>query len=358
MAEQNSGQEKTEQPTPRRRQEARKKGQVARSNELVQAVGLITAALLLPGATRGISESLLGSFQRAEYANADKATFATLMAEGGRFAVPMISAAIPLLIGLMVAGVVANIAQVGVHASTESIKPEWKKVNPLEGAKRLFSRKAAFEGFKAVAKMTLFGIICWISIQSAWPEIVSMARLSPMQTSALFGDLMGSLMLKLGAVWIVLAALDYGFQRAQHEKQLRMTKQELKQEMKEQEGSPEVKQALMRKRRSLSQGAMGKRIAQADVVVTNPTHFSVAIRYDRSEMHAPMVVAKGQDYLALKIRELAAENEVPIVPNKPLARALYRQCEAGDFVPRELFEPVAEVLAYVYRTLKRVRQTA
>jgi flagellar biosynthetic protein FlhB len=137
-----------------------------------------------------------------------------------------------------------------------------------------------------------------------------------------------------------------------------MTKQELKQEMKEQEGSPEIKSAQFQKRRQLLKGGMAKQLREADVLVTNPTHFAVAIKYERSKMHAPMVLAKGQDHLALKMREIAAGLDLPIVENKPLARALYAQCEAGDYVPRDMFGPVAEVLAYVYKTIKSRRKSA
>jgi flagellar biosynthesis protein FlhB len=186
--------------------------------------------------------------------------------------------------------------------------------------------------------------------------LVGLGRLGAPQAAAVIGGLAHTVLLRVGIVWLVIAAVDYFFQRKEVDKQLMMTKDELKREMKEQEGSPEVKAAQYRRRRQLAKGSLASKLKSADVVVTNPTHFAVAIAYERSKMHAPMVVAKGQDYLALRIREFAKDLEVPVVENPPLARQLYRTCEVGDPVPRDLFGPVAEVLAYVYQTLRRVKR--
>jgi len=169
------------------------------------------------------------------------------------------------------------------------------------------------------------------------------------------GTLLRSIVIKVAISWLVLAAIDYFFQRKQVDKQLKMTKEEIKQEMKQAETSPELKAAQHRRRRQLSKGRMMQSVKKADVIITNPTHYAIALSYDSDKHTAPVVVGKGVDILAAKIREVAAENRVPIVPNPPLARALYKQCEIGDPVPKDLFQPVAEVLAYVYKTLKRIK---
>jgi flagellar biosynthesis protein FlhB len=204
----------------------------------------------------------------------------------------------------------------------------------------------------------LFMYVGWTAIQGSWPIIVNLSGTTAVQTLVAVGGIMKSIALRIAFLWLVLGALDYFFQRKQVDKQLRMSKEELKQEMKESETSPELRMAQMARRRRLSKGRMMDAVKTADVIVTNPTHFAVAIKYEPNKSHAPIVVAKGADFLAAKIREVAGDNRIPIVPNPPLARALYKQCEIGDYVPRELFQAVAEVLAFVYRTLKKVKVNA
>jgi flagellar biosynthesis protein FlhB len=252
-------------------------------------------------------------------------------------------------------GLCLNFAQVGFVMSGEAMQPSLAKLNPFTGLKRLFSARAGFEGGKAVFKTLVFGLVAWTSIASSWPELVALGWTTPMGAISGAGSLIHSIVLKISGLWLALALGDYFFQRKQTDKQLRMTKDEVKREMKETETSPELKAAQAQRRRQLSRSRLSEAVRQADVIITNPTHFAVAIQYDPQKQHAPQVVAKGQDHLAAKIREIAGESKVPLVPNPPLARALYRQCEVGDFIPRDLFQPVAEVLAYVYKTIKKVR---
>ncbi|MDI9639343.1 EscU/YscU/HrcU family type III secretion system export apparatus switch protein [Geitlerinema splendidum] len=225
----------------------------------------------------------------------------------------------------------------------------------MNGFKRVFSRRGLVEGLKAMAKMAIFGWIAYSIIAKEWASLVGIAWLSPAGAAAVIGGLLHAIFVRIALVWLVIAALDYFFQRKEVDKQIKMTKDELKREMKEQEGSPEIKSAMYQKRRKLLKGGMATKVKEADVIITNPTHFAVAVKYHRNSMHAPQVIAKGQDYLALKIREIAEQVGTPIVENKPLARALYAQCEPGDPIPRDLFMPVAEVLAYVYKSTKRSR---
>lgn len=268
---------------------------------------------------------------------------------------PVVLAVAPLFATVMAVGLASNFGQVGFVLSGEAMSPNLEKINPMAGLKRMFSRRATVEGLKATAKMLLFGYIAYAVIAQNWNQLVNLSSLHPVQAATQIGLVCHTILVRIALVWLVIAALDYWFQRMEVDKQLKMTKAELKREMKEQEGSPEIKSAQFQKRRQLLKGGLATKLKSADVLVTNPTHFAVAIKYERNKMHAPMVVAKGQDFLALKMREIAAAHKLPIVENKPLARQLYKRCEAGDYVPRDLFTPVAEVLAYVYKTIKRVR---
>lgn len=252
-------------------------------------------------------------------------------------------------------GLATNFGQVGFLLSGEAMNPRLDRLNPIAGFKRIFSFPATFEGLKAVGKSVAFGWLAFSVLAANWNELIHLAWLPPMAAMSAIAGIIRTMAIRIGLAWLALAALDYFFQRKRIDKELRMTKEELKQEMKEMEQSPELKMAIARRRRQLSKRMMSA-VKTADVIVTNPTHYSVAIKYELGKSHAPQVVAKGVDHLAFKIREVAAEANVPIVPNPPLARALYKHCEIGDYVPRDYFQPVAEVLAHVYRTIKKVRR--
>lgn len=354
MSEQSSA-EKTEEATPRRRQEARRKGTVAKSSDLASALTVLAAALVLPPVTSRLAESALIAFRENLSRVPTNVSPGTLVGFTSAVAGPAILAAAPLILTMMAVGLAANFAQVGFVISAESLNPTWDKVNPINGFKRLFSMRSTFEGLKAVFKLFLFGYIAYATVASDWARIVGLGTISTAHAGQVVGQVAHTILWRIAVVWLALAAIDYFFQRKQVDKQLRMTKDELRREMKEQEGSPEIKAAQYQRRRKLLKGGLAARMKNADVVITNPTHFAIAIQYDRSKMHAPMVVAKGQDYLALKMREIASQMRVPTVENRPLARSLYKKCEVGDFVPREMFGAVAEVLAYVYRTVKNTR---
>ena len=355
MSQESAG-EKTEQATHRRKTDARKKGTVAKSPDLTGALGLLTVSLISPTVFGGLASNMLGGMAAGVSRIPSSVTFGDLMRYGMAILTPSLMAVGPLFAALMVVGLASNFAQVGFVMSAEGLNPTMDKLNPLPGIKRLFSIKSSFEGFKAVAKMLVFGLIAFNSLKAEWSQLVGLSWLTPAQAATFVGGLTHTILQRIAIVWLIIAVADYIFQKRQIDKQLMMTKDELRREMKEQEGSPEVKQAQYQKRRKLAKGGLGTKLKQADVIVTNPTHFAVAIKYDRSTMYAPMVIAKGQDYLAQRIKQMAKEMNVPTVENKPLARALYKQCEAGDYVPRDLFAPVAEVLAYVYQTMKRVKR--
>ncbi len=357
MASSDSG-EKTEDPTPKRRMDARRKGTVAKSTDLTGAIVLLAVGLAIPSAAGQLSSGLLLAFQRGMTIVPTEFSNASLMDSVWTIARPGMLAFLMIVGVAMVAGLGASFAQVGFVLSAESLQPSLAKLNPLEGFKRLLSFRSVFEGIKALAKGLLFGFVAFSVIAANWNLVASLGYLSAAESATIVGHIAHTILMRVALIWLVIGFIDYGFQRKQIEKQLKMTKDELRREMKEQEGSPELKGERMRRARKLTKGRMADKIRTADVIVTNPTHFSVAIKYNRSEMHAPMVVAKGQDYLALRIREMAKEHRIPIVPNPPLARALYKQCEVGDFVPRDQFAAVAEILAYVYKVLSATKKAS
>jgi flagellar biosynthetic protein FlhB len=349
-----TSQERTEEATPRRRLQARRKGTVTRSNDLNGALVLFALILVLPGALGKIGEGFMSSMTTGFRNIPNDLRFESIVQYVIAVAQPALSGLAMIVATALLVGLASNFAQVGFVLSGEALTPSFNKLNPLNGLKRLFSKSAIFDGFKASAKSALFMYVGWTAIQGSWPTIVNLSGTTPAQTLIAIGAIMKSIALRIAFLWLVLAGVDYFFQRKQVDKQLRMSKEELKQEMKESETSPELRMAQMARRRRMK-GRMMDAVKTADVIVTNPTHFAIAIKYEPNKSHAPTVVAKGADFLAAKIREVAGDNRIPIVPNPPLARALYKQCEVGDYVPRELFQAVAEVLAFVYRTLKKVK---
>ncbi|MGV3613907.1 MAG: flagellar biosynthesis protein FlhB [Fimbriimonas sp.] len=349
------GQEKTEDASPRRKQEARRDGNVAKSQDLVGATVTIALIASLPGIVSTVGQGFLQSV---------RASFTNLPTDGsfGHMGQAFWRALSPALpgVGYLLAlaagvGLVTTVAQTGFNISFKHVTPSFQKIDPMSGAKRMFSKRSLMEGAKAFVKFLLFGWIAYSAIAGNWEMLGSLSGLPPLGALAKIGELMRGVAMKVGMVWVVLAIVDYVFQKKQHDKQLKMTKDEVKREHKESEGSPEIKAARYQRRRKLMKQRVRDAVRTADVIVTNPTHFAVALKYDPEKNAAPIVVAKGVDVMAAKIREFAKEDRTPIVPNPRLARALYRQCEIGDPVPRELFAAVAEVLAYVYKVLKRVK---
>lgn len=353
-----SMQEKTEDATPRRRQEARKKGTVTRSMEVTNSLVMLALLVALPIAIEKLGAAMLLSINRGLLHMPLTADSGEMTRYAWTVASGPLMAFLPFIFVGMVVGVAANFAQVGFVLSGESLSPKFSKINPLTGLKRMFSAHAGMEGLKAIAKTALFGYLAYKVVEGHWVELMNLSWTTPTESAAVVGNVLRTIFMRIAIAWLVLAGLDYFFQRKQIDKQLKMTKDEVKQEYKQNEQSPELKMAMAQRRRQLLKGRMAQAVREADVIITNPTHFSIALKYDRDKMIAPEVVAKGADHLAFRIRELAKEAKVPIVPNPPLARQLYKKCEVGDSVPKELFQAVAEVLAYVYSTLKKVRSQA
>lgn len=356
-----AGADRTEKATPKRREEARKKGQVARSVDLGGAVvllaGLLAISLLAPH-TAGVMERALRS-GLAGIAEPQRlmtgAGLASLFAETLRSVVLGVA---PIAGVCVLAGVVANLGQVGLKPATQALVPDPKRINPLSGAKNLFGTRSLVEAVKSVAKV---GVVGGLVAQALIPKLTQLSATvgtDPAALGALLARMVFSVAQRAALAYLMIAAIDYGWQRFRHEKSLRMSKEEVKEELKQHGLPAEVKSALRRRQLQAARVRMMAAVPTADVVVANPTHFAVALRYDGTRP-APEVVAKGQDLVALQIRKLAEEHGVPVVEDKPLARSLHASAEIGQLVPEELYQAVAQVLAYVYRVARRsVRRSA
>ena len=344
--------EKTETPTVRRRQEARERGQVARSMDLSSAVILLAAlvALNFLGARMftqlgAMMDKLLTLPARGSWNVADTAE----MIRSSLTSIAMIL--LPLLVVIMLAGLLSNLMQVGFIFSAEPLKPSLSKLDPIAGAKRMFSKKALVRLVMSLSKVAIVAGIAYVTIQSRLAMIAGATRLGYMQIAALGGELVFLLGVRLGVVLLALALLDFLYQRWQHEQDLKMSRQELKDDLKRMEGDPQIRARRQRVARQLAMQRMSMEVPRSTVVVTNPTHLSVALRYVEG-MHAPRVVAKGSGFMAVRIRQLAAAAGVPIVERKPLAQALFKSCKVGEDIPVNLYKTVAEILAYVYELAK------
>jgi flagellar biosynthetic protein FlhB len=259
----------------------------------------------------------------------------------------------PFMLAIMAVGLIVNVSQVGFHISWKAAEPQWSRINPLNGFGRFFSVRALVELGKSLAKLIVVGAVLTYALLGAAQEIPWLFFMSPAQIAPEIGRIVSDVFLSAALALIVIGGLDYLYQRYDFEQSLKMTKDEVKEEAKQQEGDPRVKGKIREIMIKTARRRMMKSIPEADVVITNPIHLAVAIKYDRSKSSAPIVVAKGARKIAEKIKEIAAENGVPIVENKPLAQALYKTVELGMEIPVELYKAVAEVLAYVYRIKKK-----
>jgi flagellar biosynthetic protein FlhB len=349
-----SGEDKTEAATPKRRSQARSRGQVAKSMELSSMTVLLGVLIALHNGVGRAGGLMLMYFQGTlRHLDDTRLTSQILMQVGAHFCLVVAQALAPLLLTAMILGVIVNIAQTGPMWATEALKPNFNKLNPLTGFKRFFSPRSLVELVKASYKIGLVCYIAWTTIQGSYPKLMLTSRMDLMEGMSMVGELAYRLALRIVMTMLVLAALDFAYQRWSTEKSMRMSKAEVKQEFKNMEGSPQMKARIRARQRAMAKKRMMADVPTADVIVTNPTHFAVALKYDPARMNAPIVVAKGQDWIALKIRELAQQNDVPIMENPPLARSLYKNGIVGREIPGDLYEAVAEVLAFVYQINQR-----
>jgi flagellar biosynthetic protein FlhB len=337
--------EKTEKPTARKLREARREGRVAKSPDVGAWAGVLVASLLLPVVARqllAVATDLLSQL-RGIIAQPDPAAALALVKQGARDAV---LTAAPLAGGLMLVGVVAAAGQGGLHPATKLLKPKLSRLNPLAGIKRTFGTHALWEAAKAVLKTAVIGLVLYSSVRKLVPLLLSSGPLPLPAVLAAVRDAVLTLFRSAAVAGLVLAAADYAVLRRKTGKQLRMSKQEVKEEHKQSEGDPNLRSAIRSRQIAMSRNRMMADLVKADVVVVNPTHVAVALRYDPAR-GAPRVVAKGAGAIAARIREVATEHRIPLVQDVPLARALHKSCELGQEIPAELFTAVARVLAFV-----------
>jgi len=355
------GGEKTEEPTSKKLNDARKEGQVAKSREVVNAAMLLGLFLLMKFWVGNIGESFISFFQNIysqipEYVKMydgymQEITWRAIFI---RSLTRMLSILAPIfLVGFLLAFLV-NLYQVKWRPTTKPMQPKFSKLNPVSGIKRLFSPNSLVELVKSIAKIAIIVYAVYSYLVKNAPSIFLLYGLSLNQAIAQIGDLVINLGLRISYFYILIAAADYIYQKFKFKKDMKMTKQEVKDEYKNQEGDPAVKSKQRQRMMEASRRRMMKALPEADVVITNPTHYAVAIKYDPELYDAPYVIAKGADYLAQKIKEAAKENHIEIVENRPLARMLYANVEVGGIVPPELYQAVAEVLAFVYHLQGKV----
>lgn len=352
--------DKTEKATPKRRTEARKRGQVAKSTDLngavVLGVGLVGIMFLGPNIVSGASDAMRSIL--AEISRPGAATTAAGLHSLEQIALHTILTTVAPIAGVCVAAAFAvNVAQVKFKPSWQTIKPSFGKINPLAGFKNLFGPRIFFEGGKALTKVTAVGAVVAIALIPQLTSLGASVDTPPMALGTMLTSGIFSIAQRAAIAYLLIGIIDLIYQKHKLAKSLKMTKQEVKEEAKASNTPPEVRAAIRRRQIQAARARMMAAIPQADVVVTNPTHFAVALSYDGSHP-APVVVAKGQDLVAKQIRRIAEENNVPIVPDPPLARSLHATVEIGQMIPAELYAAVAQVLAFVYRMAGRRKAAA
>ena len=360
MAE--SDAEKTEAPTPRRLAEARKDGNVARSTDLTAALVLFIAVIFIYFAGQqvfGGMRQYLTDYLSASHAKNFNPTRLSALGEMTYYGLYMFAVTIgPVLLAIFAISLVATVSQVGFLITSKPLQPNIGRLNPLKGVANLFNARAGVRLGMSLLKVLIITTLAILLIHLDLDAIVHMSSLAPRQAFLLTGQLVFSFAIKIIAVLLLLAIIDFAFQKWQRARELRMTKQEVKEEMKAMEGDPMIKQRRSQVAKQLAMQRLSQAVPTADVIVTNPTHFSIALKYDSDNMRAPTVVAKGADFMAMRIRQIANLHDIPIVERKPLARALFATCEIGDEIPAEHYAAVAEILAYVYRISSGSQQPA
>jgi len=350
MAE-TSGQEKTEKATSKKREDARNKGQVAISREVSSATVLLASMGFFYFAGSSMFWNLSEVISRV-FQSIGTLRFNTID-DAGVFSLEvlyrLLAILMPFLLPLAALSLAANILQVGFKFSTEAISPKFSKLNPISGMKRFVSLKSLVELAKSVLKLMFIGTIAYLLVKGEMESFPLLVHQEVGQILIFIARVSLKKSFFVCLAMIILSMLDFIYQRWQHEQDLKMTKQEVKDEQKQTHGDPQVKSRIRSLQLEMARRRMMEAVPEADVVITNPTHFAIALKFNAEEMIAPRVLAKGAGHVAQRIKEIAAEHQIPMVENKPLAQALYKMVELGDYIPAELYRAVAEVLAYVYR---------
>lgn len=355
FAKDGPGGEKTEEPTGKKLSDARKEGQVAKSKEIANAFGMLALFLILKVYVGTIGTRFIESFHvvygqipdlvKMYNGNIPVGSLQVLIRSMMMRLLTIIAPV--LLIGVMVA-VICDIVQVKWKPTTKPLKPKFSKLSPVKGFGRLFSPNSLVELLKSLLKLIVIGYVVYSYLKDRIGQIFILYDITLNQAIGLIGEIAIDLGIRIAMVYMVIAFLDFAYQKWKFHQDMKMTKQEVKDEYKNQEGDPQVKSKQKQRMREASMRRMMSQLPEADVVITNPTHYAVAIKYDPEKYDAPYVLAKGEDYLAQRIKDVAKEHEIEIVENKPLARMLYANVEVGELIPPELYQAVAEVLAFVY----------
>ena len=361
FADDGQGGEKTEPATQKKLEDARKEGQVAKSKEVAGGLGLVSLFLILKFWAGNMGRQFMEMF-RAIYDRIPEVTDltggtgpSTAATQIFRFAaIRTLIILLPVFIVGYLVAFLSDYIQVQWKPTAKPLKPKFSKLNPVNGFKRIFSVNSLVELIKSIAKIFLIGYVAYSYLVDRQNDLLILYDISLVQAVSFIGETVINLGLRISLLFMIIAAADYIYQKFKFNKDMRMTKQEVKEEFKNQEGNPEIKGRIRQKMREASQRRMMQALPQADVVITNPTHYAVALKYDQEIAPAPFVLAKGEDYLALKIKEVAKEYNIEIVENKPLARMLYANVNIDDQVPPELYSAVADVLAYVYHVQGKI----
>ncbi len=351
------GGEKTEPATQKKLDDARKEGKVAKSKDLTEGIALVVLFLTLKIFIGYVGERMISVFdwtigRMAEFAEVNQAGLSTTAVAGmlNNAFVEMFMMVWPFFLFGFVVTFIVTVYQVGWKVSAKTMEPKFSKFNPINGFKRIFSKDSLFELVKSIFKVGIIVYIVYTKLEEEADNLFILYEITLEQAIALVGEIILDVGLEISIVFVVIGFADFLYQKWKFSEEMKMTKQEVKDEYKNTEGDPQIKGRIRQKMREASQRRMMQDVPKADVVITNPTHFAVALKYDAQVSKAPVIVAKGEDFLAQKIKEIAKENKVPIVENKPLARMLYHNVDVGTEIPPELYQAVAEVLAMVYQS--------
>lgn len=361
FAKEGMGGEKTEPATQKKLDDARKEGQVAKSREIANAFTLMAFFLILKFYVGTIGINMMQLFAIFYDKIPDVTTYyygnmpetdVQLVFRTMLLRVMLIIAPI-LALGLVIA-FICDVVQVKWKPTLKPLMPKFGNLNPIKGVKKIISLNSLVELLKSILKLGLIGYVCYSFLKDKWVYLLNLYDITLMQGLQLIAQTVTDLGIRVAAVYMIIAFADYVYQKVKFNNDMKMTKQEIKEEYKQSEGDPQVKATIKQKMREVSMRRMMQDLPRADVVITNPTHYAVAIKYDPEVADAPIVIAKGENYLAARIKEVAKENRIEIVENKPLARMLYANVEVGQVVPPELYQAVAEVLAFVYHLQGKV----
>jgi flagellar biosynthesis protein FlhB len=352
FAAEGPGGEKTEEPTTKKLSDARKEGQVAKSTDLITAASLIALFLTIRIFIKYIGNSFLGTYLRF-YGNINKISSedftnntAQLLMQESLFMIIKIS--FPMLIIGFIVTIIVNLIQVKWQVTGKPLQPKFSKFNPVNGMKKLFSKDKVVELIKEMIKIGIIIYLAYDALKDKQDMLFQLYDMDLFKSIYFIGNIVIDLGVNISIFFLILGLADYIYQKFKFKKDMMMSKQEIKDEYKQSEGDPHIKSKIKAKMREASQRRMMQQLPEADVIITNPTHFAAAIKYDKDMSEAPILIAKGADYLAQKMKEVARENNIEIVENKPLARMLYYNVEIGNEIPPELYQMTAEVLAYVY----------